>query len=204
MSSPIVVPAGTGGSNFAGVGTATWTSTGNIAGAADGSFANSGFVSSGGVTQSADGFNFNVSIPSGQAVTGIQLDIVAKKFGTTRALTVDGVQLVVNGVAKTPTGTTPVGSALATTVGTLTAGGPSDLWGFSPTDLSQANVNNNTEANGPTASIWFIGGTGSSTAEAFVDSMTLSIYFSPAAAPVIFLWGNRRGCRSPRPCIIGL
>ncbi|HET6324652.1 MAG TPA: hypothetical protein VFG04_08125 [Planctomycetaceae bacterium] len=179
MSSPIVVPAGTGGSNFAGVGTVTWSSTGNIAGASDGAFATTGFFSSGAVTQSADGFNYNVSIPSGQTVTGIQLDVVAKKFGTTRVVTIDGVQLIINGVVKTPT-TTPVGSALSTTAGTFTAGSSSDLWGFSPTDLTQATINNNSEANGPTASIWFIGGTGSSTAEAMVDSMTLSVYFAPS------------------------
>src|SRR5258707_1369931 len=97
--------AGSAGSNFFTAGSVTWSNTGNATGAPDGTSAVSGAMGSGSVSQSLDLFNWGLALPSGQVVTGIQIDVTARRPSTTRGITFDSAILQIGGVTGTPTGT---------------------------------------------------------------------------------------------------
>ncbi|HET6325808.1 MAG TPA: hypothetical protein VFG04_14115 [Planctomycetaceae bacterium] len=193
----IAVNAGSAGVQNFHTGTVTWSSTTSATGASDGSYATGGSFGSGTVGDSLDFWNFNVSIPAGQTVNGLQLDIVARKTQiSARAVSFTSCNCKINGILGTPT-VNVNGTALTTSAATYTYGGPTDLWGLSGGTLSQSNINSNTENTGPTFGVWFTGGAGASAATPDVDAVTLTVYYSPASTSgppnPINLYGGKVG-----------
>jgi hypothetical protein len=197
MASPFSGYAGSAGSNLAGVGTVAWNNTANAVGAPDGAVAiTPETIGSATVTESLDLYNFAPAIPAGNQITGIQIVMTALKAGL-RLLDIDSCQLTLGGVTGTPTTTNASGTGLTTTSATYTFGGSSDPWGFTQAQLANlANVNSAVEGTGPTFSVWFVGGGGSSAAEAEVDAVQITLWYAPAntgggqstVSPVAALW----------------
>jgi hypothetical protein len=170
--------AGSAGSNNFAAGSTTWNNTGNATGAPDGNSAQSGGLGSGGETQSLDTYNFAPNLPDGAAVTGMQVVVTAGKQNNNRAITFTGAKLEIGGVTGTPTTTSANGTALTTSPATYSYGSSSDLWGFSSSTLSVANMNSATENTGPTFGVWFTAGAGASADEVNVDSVELTVWYT--------------------------
>ncbi|HET6324808.1 MAG TPA: fibronectin type III domain-containing protein [Planctomycetaceae bacterium] len=180
----ISVYGGTGGVQNFNTGTVTFATPASAQGSPDGTFAASGLQGASVVSDSLDLWNYNVGIPSGQAVSGIQMDATMKRAGiATRLVSVTGGRLEINSLIKSPTGTSADNTPLTTTSAVYTWGGPIDPWGYNGTDLSQSNVNSNTKGTGPTAGVWGTGTTGSSSGSTNVDAILLTFTYAPSASP---------------------
>lgn len=181
--SSITTTAGSAGSNFVNVsGTATWSSTGNYTGAANATYAASGAMGSGTVTQTIDGYNFAPGVPGGNTIQGFQYVVTCHRAGT-RVMTIRS-RVSWSGSTSTLgawTGSNADGSGLLGTDSTFTWGGSTDLAGLTAPSVSD--TNSAVEGTGPTISTYLTGTTGSSSGTAQMDSVSQTVFYTVAASP---------------------
>jgi hypothetical protein len=196
--SSISTYAGSAGSGQASGGTVAWTNTANYTGAPDAVYASTstGLIGSGTETDSLDAYNFAPSVPGGSTINGVQyVGTYHHNSLSTRAVSCQAVQLGVGGSDSSgPTTTNANGTALTTTDATYTWGSSTDLWGLTTAQFTVANVNSAVEGTGPTFSVFFEGGGGTSGTTVFADSVQQTVWFTASGASPVWTGQIVTGC----------